>query len=77
MEKQTQTAILTELAKAGTLFLVMGIAVYFLYQENRIFREEMKLRIDRLEDRYDQCMQENIHILKKQNELILKFADKE
>lgn len=67
--------IITEIAKAGVLFLVMGIAIYFLYSENRIFRDEMRSEIDTLKKDYKQCVEDNIDILTRQNEILVKYIE--
>lgn len=54
---------LTELAKAGVLFLVMGIAIFALWDNMQKNDEEQRARIEKLEQQTAQCQQENHRIL--------------
>lgn len=54
---------LSELAKAGVLFLVMGLAIYALWNNMQKNDEEQRERIEKLEQQTQQCQQENYRIL--------------
>ncbi len=54
---------LTELAKAGVLFLVMGVAVYALWMNMQKNDQEQRERIEKLERQTELCQQENYRIL--------------
>lgn len=54
---------LTELAKAGVLFLVMGIAIWALWTNQTKNDNEQRKRIENLEFQTKQCQQENYRIL--------------
>lgn len=57
MTTETKTNVLNELAKAGVLFLVMGIIIYYLYKEVSTNQEEMRLEIKALRIETKECSQ--------------------
>lgn len=63
MKDKFATQTLTELAKAGVLFLVMGVAVYSLWSNMQKNDDEQRKRIEKLERQTEQCQQENHRIL--------------
>ena len=62
--------IFTELSKAGALFLVLGVAVYFLYTDNRNYQNKIEERLIRLETMYYDCLRENQELNKKNFKLL-------
>jgi hypothetical protein len=65
-----QTNIITELTKAGALFLVLGVAVYFLYNDNRKYQDQFEQRLIRVETMYYDCIRDNKDLSKKNFELL-------
>ena len=68
MTTETKTNVLNELAKAGVLFLVMGIIIYYLYKEVSTSQEEMRLEIKALRIETKECSQAYQNVLLNQIE---------
>lgn len=63
MTDKFATQTLSELAKAGVLFLVMGIAIWALWTAMVKNDEKQEDRIEMLEHKTEMCQQENYRIL--------------
>ena len=64
MSNNIPNTIFTELTKAGVLFSVLGLAVYYLYSDNRRYQENIEKRLFQVELQVNECMKENNEILR-------------
>lgn len=76
MTDKAETQVLTELAKAGVLFLVLGIAIWALWNNQQRNDEEQRQRIKALEEKTSECQQENHKIIMEQLKLSIETIDR-
>ena len=84
MTQEVQNNVLKELAKAGVLFLVLGVIIYYLYGEFSKNQEELRTEVKALRIETKECsksyqnlllnqLEENTNALEKSNDLVNEF----
>lgn len=68
MTQEVQNKIWTELAKAGALFLVLGVVIYFLWLEFKKNQDELRMEVKTLRIETKECSKSYQNLLLNQLE---------
>jgi uncharacterized protein HemX len=87
MTKEMKETVLKELIKGGLAFVVMGIAIYYFWQENTRNNEEIRQEVKALRLETKECsknqnvllnqIEKNTEALEKTNELVQNITNRD
>ena len=66
MTQAVKEKLIQKVSEAGLVVILLGGAVWFLYKDNQTYREINDSRIERMENRIEECTDENIRILREE-----------
>jgi hypothetical protein len=66
MTQAVKDKIIQKISEAGLVVLILGGAVYFLWNDNQNYRLINDKRIERLESQIQDCTNDNIRILREE-----------
>jgi len=66
MTQAVKDKIIQKMSEAGLVVLILGGAVYFLWNDNQNYRFINDKRIERLESQIQDCTNDNIRILREE-----------
>jgi hypothetical protein len=66
MTQAVKDKIIQKMSEAGLVVLILGGAVYFLWNDNQNYRLINDKRIERLESQIQDCTNDNIRILREE-----------
>jgi hypothetical protein len=66
MTQAVKEKIIQKMSEAGLVVLILGGAVYFLWNDNQNYRLINDKRIERLESQIQDCTNDNIRILREE-----------
>jgi hypothetical protein len=76
MTQAVKDKIIQKMSEAGLVVLILGGAVYFLWNDNQNYRLINDKRIERLESQIQDCTNDNIRILREEVQRGHKVIDK-